>query len=430
MINLNETKEERNMKLYPIYKMLSWDLLFYYAISFLFLVQVKHISTSQVLLGETIFTVACIIFQIPAGRIVDKIGKKNSLIIANISITMYVALLLVVSNFTQLVLIYVLWAMGYVLKGLCETNILYDSLPNGRKRGNLFSTIDGKATSYYFYIDAVAGLASGFLYVINPYLPIYCCLAVCVFSTILAFMFSHTAIKIDGLNVSVSLKVYLKSFKSVAKHIKNSKRILCLVIFFSIFSSMFYTMTPLRSSIFSELQIPEQYFGIIFAVLQIISGFCSSKQNILESRFKNKTLTIIGLPIVFSIIIIGFLAMAGNSIFTIAPIIMLFMILHALKGPYYSIINKYINNFTNKNVREKIATIKNLSYNIVTVCLTLFSSFLLSITDTAKTFVILGCILTLATILLLDFMRNRVGLKPEEYSKEDIKYDSRKKLKI
>ena len=27
-------KEEQNIKIYPIYKMLSWDLLFYYSINF------------------------------------------------------------------------------------------------------------------------------------------------------------------------------------------------------------------------------------------------------------------------------------------------------------------------------------------------------------------------------------------------------------
>jgi MFS family permease len=428
---MKQTKEhiknkKKNAKIFPIYKMLSWDLLFYYAISFLFLYQVKHISSAQILLGEMTFTLSCVIFQIPAGRIVDRIGKKNSLIIANLCITLYVALLLVITNFAELILIYILWAIGYVIKGLCETNILYDSLPSGRKRGNLFSTIDGKATSYYFYIDAVTSLLAGFLYVINPYLPIYCCLAVCIFSSIVALMFSHTRIKIDGLKVSVSLKVYLKNLKSIAKHVRKSKRILCLVTFFAIFSSIFYTMISLRSSLFTELNIPEQYFGIIFAILQIISGYCSSKQHLLENKFKNRTLTVIGLPVVFSMILIGFIAMTGNNTFSIATIIILFMVQHALRGTYYSTINKYINNFTNRNVRAKITTIKNLAYNLMTVVITLISSLLLSITDTAKTFVILGCMLTIATILLLDFMRDRVGLKPEEYTKEDVKYDEHK----
>jgi len=34
-------KKNINVKLFPFYKMLSWDLLFWYAIIFLYLVQVK-----------------------------------------------------------------------------------------------------------------------------------------------------------------------------------------------------------------------------------------------------------------------------------------------------------------------------------------------------------------------------------------------------
>ena len=42
---------------------------------------------------------------------------------------------------------------GYAIKGICETNILYDSLPKGNRRGKLFSKIDGKSTSYLFLKD-------------------------------------------------------------------------------------------------------------------------------------------------------------------------------------------------------------------------------------------------------------------------------------
>ena len=45
-----------NARLYPIYKMISWDLLFYYSIIYLFLTQAKGFSASQVLLAEAAFT--------------------------------------------------------------------------------------------------------------------------------------------------------------------------------------------------------------------------------------------------------------------------------------------------------------------------------------------------------------------------------------
>ena len=52
----------------------------------------------------------------------------------------------------------------------------------------------------------------------------------------------------------------------------------------------------------------------------------------------------------------------------------------------------------------------------------LLASFLLRITDASGTLLVLGCVLTIAIVLLLDRMRGKVGLKPEEYSKKEIEF--------
>ena len=139
---MNKTKEIRNKKintrLYPIYKMISWDLLFYYSIIFLFLTQAKGFSASQVLLGEAFFTASCLFLQIPIGILVDNIGKKKSLIFANVCMCLFSLILIFLHDFNQLLLAYFIDAIGYVIKCVCETNILYDSLPKGKKRGGLY----------------------------------------------------------------------------------------------------------------------------------------------------------------------------------------------------------------------------------------------------------------------------------------------------
>ena len=43
-----------------------------------------------------------------------------------------------INNYKMLLLANFIDAIGYVIKGVCETNILYDSLPKGEKRGTLY----------------------------------------------------------------------------------------------------------------------------------------------------------------------------------------------------------------------------------------------------------------------------------------------------
>ena len=411
-------EKNRNIKLFPIYKMISWDLLFFYAIIFLYLVQVKQLSAPQVILAEALYNVAIMLFIIPSGKIVDKIGKKNSVIIANISISISIVIILLMNQIYHLIIAYSVMAFGYSIKVIAENIILYDSIPSGAKRGKIFSMIDGKASSYYYYIDAITSIATGFLFTVNPHIPIVLCLIMCIISTILACRFQHT----NAINKSQKEHNEKVSLKEALKHVKDSKRLLYLILFYASFSGLLYNLSSLRSSLFKDLNLNAQYFGIIYAILQIISGTTARYQNKVHNKFKNQTLAVLGIPLTISCILIGLLGNLKTDNFIFFVIMVLFIIQNVLKGPYRTFIVRYMNNFTNKPIRTKLATIESLAYYAITVIFSLTSSYLLKRTSTANTFVVIGVISTFLIGTLLYLMKGRVGLKPEEYPDEDLKY--------
>lgn len=423
---MSSTKEiqdkKLNARLYPIYKMISWDLLFYYSIIYLFLTQAKHFSASQVLLGEAFFTASCFIVQIPIGLLVDRFGKKNSLVLANICMCIFTIILIFTKNYSQLLIAFFIDSIGYVIKGICETNILYDSLPKGKKRGGLYSTIDGLAVSRYYIVDAITSLIAGFAFVINPYLPIILCLIANIISTILSTRFRHTQMPDDEKEKKIGAREYFKQLKSAIKFAKKSKRMKCLLIFFGLTSGLLYNMTTFRSGVLEQIQLPEQYFGIVFAISQIAASMCSRAQGLIHKKFRNTTLAHFGIPLTVSCIIIGCLSIAGVNFASTFIIIFLFVMQGAIKGPYNVLIYRYLNNFTNKKVRTKLATIRNMIYNLFSIAISLLGSLLLNFTNASNTILIVGCMTTIIMILLLDYMRDKVGLKPDKYNEEDLKY--------
>lgn len=425
---MTSTKEiqnrKLNAKLYPIYKMLSWDLLFYYSIIFLFLVQEKGFTASQVLLGEAFFTASCFALQIPLGILVDRFGKKHSLIFANICMCIFLLVLMGVKTYNQLLLAFFIDAIGYVIKGVCETNILYDSLPRGKKRGELYSTIDGVGTSRYYILDAITSLIAGFSYVVNPYLPLILCTITSFISLLLSTRFKHTQVSPEETESKKNLKKYFKHLKEIGKFSVKSKRMFCLLIFFGIISGLLYSMTTFRSGVLQHIKIEEQYFGIILAISQITAAIFSRAQNFIHNRFRNRTLAFLGIPFTFSCIIIGFLAMLKPSFAITIIIVSLFVLQGAIKGAYYVLIYRYLNNFTNRHIRIKLATIRNMIYNAITTIITLLGALILSVNNAANTILIIGCITSVAIIILLDYMRGRVGLKIESYRTEDLKYST------
>ncbi len=413
-----------NARLYPIYKMISWDLLFYYSIIYLFLTQAKGFSASQVLLAEAVFTSMCLIIQIPVGILVEKIGKKRSLVFANVCMCLFTILLIFLKTYTQLFVAYFLDAIGYVIKCVCETNILYDSLPKGKKRGSLYSTLDGLGASRYYMVDAVTSLIAGYAFVISPYFPIVLCLIGNIISTILASRFKHTQMPDDDVEEKTSVKEYLWQLKNAVRFTKKSKRIACLLIFFGLVSGLIYNMTTFRSGILEQIELSAQYFGLVFAISQVAASLCSRMQNLIQKRYKNTTLAHLGIPLTVSCIIIGVLSLGKISNIKTYTIIALFILQGAIKGVYNVLIYRYLNNFTTKQIRTKLATVRNIVYNLFSIAISLIGAALLHFSNASTAIIIIGISMTIVMILLLDYMKDKVGLKPENYTKDDLKYST------
>lgn len=79
MTNKEEKQKMRkvNMKIFPTYRKLACDYLFFYTIDFLFLTQVKGISAADVVLKYSFYSLFSIFVQIPCNMIVEFLGKKK-----------------------------------------------------------------------------------------------------------------------------------------------------------------------------------------------------------------------------------------------------------------------------------------------------------------------------------------------------------------
>lgn len=416
---MGDTKaKQANVNLYIRYKMFSWDLLFYFAIIFLFFTETKGISAADVLLAESFYPLFKVIFLIPATIMINALGKRTSLIIGNAFVALSIFTYIIGNNFAFIVIGELFSAIGLIIKGVCESNLLYDSLEKDEKRGSRFAKIEGKGTSYYYYMEAISAVISGFLFAINGYIPMFLCLGTTIYSTYLSTKFKNIDER-QKININMIQKEWkdlLDSFKLFGK----SPRLKNLLFFGALISATILSLTMLRSSIMQDIEIPPQYFGIIFAVMGLISGISARNENKFHKKFRNKTLACLAIPLVFSCIILGIICNANVSFeVNVATVLVVFLIQYIARGPFYPLIKRYLNNFTTASLRTKISSSFNLLENILRFLITFLASNLLRVTTTAKTFTILGCILGVIVVLMLDNMRKKVGLKPEQYTSRD-----------
>ena len=374
--------KRNNAKLYPIYKMFSWDLLFFYSIEFLFYTITKKVTASEVLIINGFYLLFKIIMQIPAVTITDFLGKRRSIIIGNILLIIYMLILICFPGAISVIIADLVFALGYNIKTIAESNLLYDSVSTRGGEG-LYSKLDAKGGSFYYILDGIASLVAGYLFVINNYLPMLICLLFIIISTILSFKFKDVY-EVDkntkrDLGLANTLKDYGMDLKVCFEFILKSKRMKAFILFQMVLYSVIEIIDTYNSDLLINIGIPEQQFSMIFAVLTLIAGIALSLKRPIEKRFKNRTLAFISLMYIGACIIIGIVSSIFESQMVIPIILIMCTIQKINVSLWYIFEPKYLKNFTTENMRNKITFAYEFIGGIVASFFSILGGLLLNI---------------------------------------------------
>ena len=416
-----------NAKLYPVYKMFSWDLLFFYSIEFLFYTITKKVTASEVLIINGFYLLFKILMQIPAVTITDFLGKRKSIILGNILLIAYVLILLYFPGAVSIIIADLVFALGYDIKTIAEANLLYDSVSTKGGEG-LYSKLEAKGGSLYYILDGIASLVAGYLFVMNNYIPMLICLTFIVISTILSFGFKDVyEVKIGKkkkIGLSESLKTYGNDLKNSCKFILKSKRMKAFILFQIVLYSLIEIVDTYNSDLLMDIGVPEQQFSMIFAVLTLIGGISLSLKRTIEKKFKNRTLSFLSLMYIGACIVIGIVSSLWKNE-TIIPIILIMYAIQKINTSIWYILEvKYLRNFTKEDMRNKITFTYEFIGGIAASVFSVLGGILLGVVNIENAFLIVGLIALVSMLIVLNYMKTRFGLKPEEYTKEDIEFES------
>ena len=423
---LNKT----NIRTYPFYKMFAHDLLFYYAIIYLFYTIVKGLSPSLVFIAEAISQTSKLLLELPCVCFLSFLGNRKGLIIANTISAISILLLMLAPSFNWIVFSIILYAFSFDIKQLCETTILFNSFPDTKKRNYLFSKYDGKAFSHYFILDAASTLLTGFLFTFNPYIPLILCFTTRCIAVLISCKFENTETtnykqynSQKHRNSIESLRNYFKELRNIFKFILHSKRLKCLLTYTGIFTGMLTIFITLRSLVLTDLNIPNQFFGVVLAGIQVISAISSKFVNFYQSKLKNKTLAVLAFLNAFSIIILGItLLIPWNNAIKLLILGVWLFIYAATKAPFYTLTKRYLHSFVPTDVNTIIYAFLIMFECSFGALLSLLTAFLVDNISIGTSLIIIGSILFIVFLFLLDHMKSYVGLKPEEYPKSEIIY--------
>lgn len=413
-----------NMKLYPIYIVLGSDLLFFYGTRVLYLSEVKNISDANIVLLSTIFALLSIVAIIFANIINIKKGNRKTLIIGDCIAIASMFIFLVGKNFTQIAIAQMLTAIGFAMKNISIAPLLRESIPKTKYKNQIFSRIDRKAYFSYCIISALSILVSGYLYDINKYIPMILCFICTIISLIISINFKEIEDKnVDENKTTKSVEMLKEGYVFFIK----SKRLKALLLSLGFIWGIFTLYVTYQPTLLKNMNIRATNICIICTVLEIIRGIGGRLENKYNEKFKNRSLTILSLVISFSFIIAGIGSLLKMKFaLQILIVILAFLIIEIMRGIYMVLYKRYVNNFTNAKILPTIYTMTNIFWNLTRVVITAIGSFILTIVEIKIAFIVVGIIFVIFTILIGIYMKTRIGLNPDLYSKVDLKYDDKK----
>lgn len=418
---MESIKNLKNVKLFPIYKLFAYDLMFYYAIQMLFLHNIKGISIPQILLLSSLYSAFQMIFQIPVTLVVDKIGYKKCIVTGNIFCTTAILTYMIAPSFHIVMLGDFQIALGFALKSVSESPFLFTVMKK-EKIENDSAKVEAKGSALYFYVEAFASILSGYLYAVNPYIPIVLCTLAMLTATILSFKFDDSTVAKNKAD-ELSRSEYFSDMKRGFKFIFKSERLKALLVFACIFAGVVSVAGNFSKAFLTDIDISSVTFGIVTSLLSIISAIGSSYQDKFHNKRKKKTLSYLSMIYTGVFLFVGIPHLIGFNkeiLLTIGFIV--FALQNFFKGSYRVIMKKYLNNFTSSSIRPKIMSVYYLFEMTGTFILLFIASKFLEFASIGISYIIFGVIFLLMLLLALDYMKPRLGLKPEEYNEKDINY--------
>lgn len=402
---------KNNMKLHPIYQMLGLDYIFYYGISVLFLSQVKGISDSNIVLANSIYAIFSIIMQIPMVVVVNKLGKRKSIILANILRATAIVLVMLCMNFAWLIFAYFVMATAFAITGISSSPILNDSLPETESKGKIFSHIDSKGYSRYCYIAAASTIIAGYLYQFNPYIPLFLCIGVTIFVIIIAWNFIETN-ELEGKEKKeITLKENLQDVKEGFDYIFHSGRLRALILMLGLIWGLLCLLSTYQTTLLKNCNVSAFSIGIIAAVVQILTGASSKKADEVNRKLKNKTLTTLALSMTIGAIIIGITMLLKIPFYVQFMIIVtIFCLRHLAKGIYQILKKRYMGNFASADKLTKIYATNGIVSNIIRAIVEYIGSFILLWMPIQQATLVVGILFTIITIIIAIYMKPRIGI--------------------
>lgn len=314
----------------------------------------------QIGLLEGIYHATSIVCEIPSGALADLVGRKKSMILGRICVTISCIIMLFNRNFWWFAFSFLLQALGNNFNSGSEEALVYDSMICLGEEED-YIKINGRINTVIEVSQAIATVVGG---VMAEY-SYFVCYAACTVISLLAFV-PVVLMKEPPILKDSEEKERLTAGRLVAKHFKTSfeilasdLRILKIVTYFSVVFAahtllFFYSQQYYYDMGYNKIQIS---IIMLFAGLASCFGAISSEK--LYRRFEKKvsafSAAVIALTLVFYSV--------GKPVLSIG----MFIAANFFNSVLYPIESESLNSIIPSEQRATLISVNSMFFSIVMI---------------------------------------------------------------
>jgi len=359
--------------------------------------QENGLSLTEIMILQSLFALLIVILEVPTGYFADNYGRKKSLLVAGIGMTIAIVLYSIGHGFVDFLFAEVFFAIAASFASGTTAALLYDTLQDlGREKE--YKKIWGKALYFGTIALAVTAIAGSFIARSELRYAVYA--SIPFFALLIPLTLSFYEPRVHR---AIAVKNYFKHISQILKeNMAHNKELRWIIVYSGVIYAFNQSALWLYQPFFSVSGLDVAYFGLVFAGFQIVSAFSSKYAHVIEKKLGKK----------YSLIMLIFLV--AGSFFLMNHFVFLFsfsfiFLQQFVRGFRATIISDYINKLTSSDVRATVLSVEGLIARLLYAFIIPFVGLIADAYTVTQTFFVLGVTTTVAgVVMMIIFKKYRI----------------------
>ena len=385
------TNEERkiqymnkNVKMSPVLIALTWDVIFVWVISTLYLSSQKGFTNSQIVLLDSVLMFAGCLMVVPVTKLMQNVKSVVATRIGLVGYACWLLLYIFGNGYVTFVIAQFFLAFGYCVLGIKANSVLTESL-NVVKRDKDYQRIYGKGLSLFYILEFIGSILIVYVYNWKPAVAFVISLCIVIFCFAFTFLFKEPSKFMDknvDINSQVKTETEVKKPDSFAKILKSGFLISLLIYAFFFRGVMSMSGSSLKiylNELVNTNKIPIWSYGYIYAISRLTASLASKYQFKFNLKWGVRTLLILNTLLVGTYALTGLMYLFVPNYFGMVIILISCYIMCALRIPNQIFVNNYLQVCTTKKNIERVHSIRIMIEYLGYALISFIYSILLSV---------------------------------------------------